>query len=61
MFDVDVTKPEKKTTDDPIEESIEIQKVQPKTKQSKIITVDLGNGKLGKISEKEFEKIGDSE
>ena len=61
LFDVDVSKPEKETTDVPIKESIEIQKVQPKIKQSKIITVDLGNGKLGKISEKEFEKIGDSE
>jgi hypothetical protein len=61
LFDVDVSKPEKETTAVPIKESIEIQKVQPKIKQSKIITVDLGNGKLGKISEKEFEKIGDSE
>lgn len=36
------------------------QKMQPEKKQNKIITVDLGNGKLGKISQNEFEKIGDS-
>jgi len=61
IFNVDISNAVKVPEKLPFEEKIEVPKMQPEIKQNKIITVDLGNGKLGKISEKELEKIGDSE
>ena len=61
IFNVDISKEAKEVEKFSFEEKIEVPKMQPEIKQNKIITVDLGNGKLGKISEKELEKIGDSE
>lgn len=40
------------------EEAKEQPKMQPEAKQNKIITVDLGNGKYGKITQDELSKVG---
>lgn len=39
-------------------EAKEKPKMQPEAKQNKIITVDLGNGKYGKITQDELSKVG---